>query len=67
MTIVSPSVLSADFLNLGEQIRELNAELKEARKELKLCRDIRERSGQVERNLETVLEDRTRGKEKKQL
>ena len=24
MTIVSPSVLSADFLNLGEQIRELN-------------------------------------------
>lgn len=50
-----------------EQIRELTAELKEARKELKLCRDIRERSGQVERNLETVLEDRTRGKERKQL
>lgn len=50
-----------------EQIRELTAELKEARKELKLCRDIRERSGQVERNLETVLEDRSRGKERKQL
>lgn len=50
-----------------EQIRKLTAELKEARKELKLCRDIRERSGQVERNLETVLVDRTRGKEKKQL
>lgn len=48
-----------------EQIRELTAELKKARKELKLCRDIRERSGQVERNLETVLEDRTRGKERK--
>lgn len=50
-----------------EQIRELTAELKEARKELKLCRDIRERSGQVERNLETVLDDRSRGKERKQL
>lgn len=50
-----------------EQIMELTAELKEARKELKLCRDIRERSGQVERNLETVLEDRSRGKERKQL
>ena len=50
-----------------EQIRKLTAELKEARKELKLCRDIWERSGQVERNLETVLVDRTRGKEKKQL
>ena len=50
-----------------EQIRELTAELKEARKELKLCRDIRERSGQVERNLENVIEDRTRGKERKQL
>ncbi|WP_206045611.1 relaxase/mobilization nuclease domain-containing protein [Hornefia butyriciproducens] len=50
-----------------EQIRELTAELKEARKELKLCQDIRERSGQVERNLETVLEDRSRGKERKQL
>lgn len=50
-----------------EQIRELTAELKEPRKELKLCRDIRERSGQVKRNLETVLEDRTRGKERKQL
>ncbi len=50
-----------------EQIMELTAELKEARKELKLCRDIRERSGQVVRNLEIVLEDRTRGKERKQL
>lgn len=50
-----------------EQIRELTAELKEVRKELKLCRDIRERSGQVDRNLETVIEDRTRGKERKQL
>ena len=50
-----------------EQIRELTGELKEIRKELKLCRDIRERSGQVERNLETVIEDRTRGKERKQL
>lgn len=50
-----------------EQIRELTAELKEARKELKLCRDIRERSGQVERNLETVLEDRTQRKERKPL
>ncbi|MGI6735992.1 MAG: relaxase/mobilization nuclease domain-containing protein [Anaerovoracaceae bacterium] len=50
-----------------EQIRELTAELKDTRKELKLCRDIRERSGQVERNLETVIEDRTRGKERKPL
>ena len=50
-----------------EKVRELTAELKDTRKKLKLCRDIRERSGQVERNLETVREDRTRGKEKKQL
>ena len=50
-----------------EKIRELTAELKDTRKELKLCRDIRERSGQVERNLETVIEDRTRGKERKPL
>ena len=50
-----------------EQIRKLTAELKDTRKELKLCRDIRERSGQVERNLETVIEDRTRGKERKPL
>ncbi|OLR55651.1 hypothetical protein BHK98_05985 [Hornefia porci] len=50
-----------------EQVRKLTAELKDTRKELKLCRDIRERSGQVERNLETVIEDRTRGKERKPL
>lgn len=50
-----------------EKVRELTAELKNTRKELKLCRDIRERSGQVERNLETVIEDRTRGKERKPL
>lgn len=50
-----------------EQIRKLTAELKNTRKELKLCRDIRERSGQVERNHETVIEDRTRGKERKPL
>ena len=50
-----------------ENVRELTAELKDTRKELKLCRDIRERSGQVERNLETVIEDRTRGKERKPL
>ena len=50
-----------------EKVRELTAELKDTRKELKLCRDIRERSGQVERNLETVIEDRTRGKERKPL
>ena len=50
-----------------EKVRELTAELKDTRKELKLCRDIRERSGQVERNLETVIEDRTRGKERKTL
>ena len=50
-----------------EQIRKLTAELKDTRKELKLCRDIRERSGQIERNLETVIEDRTRGKERKTL
>lgn len=50
-----------------EKVRELTAELKDTRKELKLCRDIRERSGQVERNLETVIEDRTRGKERKLL
>ena len=49
------------------KVRELTAELKDTRKELKLCRDIRERSGQVERNLETVIEDRTRGKERKPL
>ena len=29
MTIVSPSVLSADFLNLGEQIRELKMRKKQ--------------------------------------
>ena len=50
-----------------EKVRELTAELKDTRKELKLCRDIRERSGQVERTLETVIEDRTRGKERKPL
>ena len=50
-----------------EKVRELTAELKDTRKELKLCRDIRERSGQVERNLETVIEDRIRGKERKPL
>ena len=50
-----------------EKVRELTAELKDTRKELKLCRDIRERSGQIERNLETVIEDRTRGKERKPL
>lgn len=50
-----------------EKVRELTVELKDTRKELKLCRDIRERSGQVERNLETVIEDRTRGKERKPL
>ena len=50
-----------------EKVRELTAELKDTRKELKLCRDIRERFGQVERNLETVIEDRTRGKERKPL
>ena len=50
-----------------EKVRELTAELKDTRKELKLCRDIRERSGQVERNLETIIEDRTRGKERKPL
>ena len=50
-----------------EKVRELTAELKDTRKELKLCGDIRERSGQVERNLETVIEDRTRGKERKPL
>lgn len=50
-----------------EKVRELTAELKDTRKELKLCRDIRERSGQVERILETVIEDRTRGKERKPL
>ena len=50
-----------------EKVRELTAELKDTRKELKLCRDIWERSGQVERNLETVIEDRTRGKERKPL
>ena len=50
-----------------EKVRELTAELKDTRKELKLCRDIRERSGQVERNLETVIEDSTRGKERKPL
>lgn len=49
------------------KVRELTAELKDTRKELKLCRDIRERSGQVERNLENVIEDRTRGKERKPL
>lgn len=50
-----------------EKVRELTAELKDTRKELKLCRDIRERSGQIERNLEIVIEDRTRGKERKPL
>lgn len=50
-----------------EKVRELTAELKDTRKKLKLCRDIRERSGQVERNLETAIEDRTRGKERKPL
>ena len=50
-----------------EKVRELTAELKDTRKELKLCRDIWERSGQIERNLEIVIEDRTRGKERKPL
>ena len=56
--------------NCREKISGLTAALKECRRELKLCQDIRERSGLVEQKLETVIRDRERserGKEKDQL
>ena len=47
-----------------EQIRQLTTDLKHLRREVKVCEQIRERSGHVKENLEIV--DRDRKKEKEQ-
>ncbi|MBE6041759.1 MAG: relaxase [Clostridiales bacterium] len=46
------------------EMKELTAEIRELRHELKVCRDIQERSGHVRENLEIV--DRDRAKERTQ-
>ena len=47
-----------------DEILQLTAELKQLRREVKVCEQIRERSGHVRENLEIV--DRDRRKEKEQ-
>ena len=49
------------------KISELTSNIKEIRKELKLCEDIKARSGHIENNLQTVDKERTRRKEVRKL
>lgn len=54
----------AEITETKEQIRQLTTDLKHLRREVKVCEQIRERSGHVKENLEIV--DRDRKKEKEQ-
>ena len=54
----------AEIEQTKDEIRQLTAELKALRREVKVCEQIRERSGHVRENLEIV--DRDRRKEKEQ-
>ncbi len=54
----------AEIEQTKDEIRQLTTELKQLRREVKVCEQIRERSGHVKENLEIV--DRDRKKEKEQ-
>lgn len=54
----------AEITETKEQIRQLTTDLRHLRREVKVCEQIRERSGHVKENLEIV--DRDRKKEKEQ-
>ena len=47
-----------------EDIRSLTSEIKELRHELKVCREVQERSEHVRENLEIIDRDRTKERER---
>ena len=53
----------AEIEQTKDEIRQLTTELKQLRREVKVCEQIRERSGHVKENLQTLDHDRRRDKE----
>ena len=53
----------AEITKTKEEIVQLTAELKQLRREVKVCDQIRERSGHVRENLQIVDRDRKKQKE----
>ena len=54
----------AEITKTKEEIVQLTTELKQLRREIKVCDQIRERSGHVKENLKTIDRDRRKQKEK---
>ena len=53
----------AEITEAKEGVKELTKEMRELRRELKVCGEVKERSSHVRENLEIVERDRSRGKE----
>jgi peptidoglycan hydrolase CwlO-like protein len=54
----------ATITKAKEDIRSLTSEIKELRHELKVCRDVQERSEHVRENLDIIDRDRTKERER---
>ena len=54
----------AEINKARDNVKELTAEIRQLRHDLKTCSEIRERSGHVRENLEIVDRDRQREKER---
>ena len=54
----------AEATKTKEKIKQLTTELRQLRREVKVCEQIRERSDHVKKNLEIVDRDRQKEKEK---
>ena len=54
----------AEVTKTKEEIKQLTTELRQLRREVKVCEQIRERSGHVKENLDIVDSDRQKEKEK---
>jgi prefoldin subunit 5 len=52
-----------EITEIKDQIKALTSELKRLRREVKVCGQIRERSGHVRENLATIDRDRQKQKE----
>ena len=54
----------AEVTKTKDEIKQLTTELRKLRKEVKVCEQIRERSGHVKKNLDIIDHDRQKEKEK---
>ena len=54
----------AEVIQARERAKEVTAEIRRLRHELKVCGDIQDRSGHVRENLEIIDRDRQREKER---